>query len=269
MIKMRHFFISIVMIATGNHSLAHFRLANQTLINDPNFNTPIPRINAANDLTGGLKDYAPANAVDAPCGEFVNGSAVLKGLPLKTYSPGQVVKIEFEETINHDSRYDIDYSTDNDATFVPLLSLEEAVLVDEDGMVGGGHHTYTTNVTMPSIECNNCTFRMRQFMKESNTFYYACADIRITANPGAPPVDPPPPVVVPPPGAPSGESSQSSTSAANDKLPAMNACGFISSNFKGGGNSTGLYISLVMSLLFFPLVLLASLRLQRVTRRRR
>ncbi|MDZ4661624.1 MAG: hypothetical protein SGJ18_08390, partial [Pseudomonadota bacterium] len=59
------------------------------------------------------------------------------------------------------------------------------------------------------------------------------------------------------------------------ELPSMNSCGFVATGFKGGGGSgnasgtTGLYISLVLSLFFFPLMLLSSLRLQRVIRRRR
>jgi hypothetical protein len=278
MIKMRHILVVVLVLFAGTLAWSHALLLSAPRVaNDPNFVSPKPR-----DTVDGRK---LGSGDVAPCGNNI-ASAVMP-----TYTTGQVVKFEWAETIQHPGYYVFQISSDNGVTWADLAEYID----DQNTQVANRANPATWHyypsaaqanfrVTLPvGLTCANCIVRFIQHMSDvraphaNNPMhavdYFSCADIKIAdANGQVPPpvVVTPPPVVVPPPGG-TGQSSQSSTStAAKEELPSMNACGFVSTNFNGRGTGTnGLYISLVMSLFFFPLVLVSSFRLQRVTRRRR
>lgn len=276
MIKMRHFLVVLFsLLLTSQNVYAHALLLSAPRVpNDPEFMSPKPR-----DTVDGRK----IGAGDLPpCGNNVASTVI------PTYTMGQAVKFEWAETVQHLGYFVFQISSNNGVTWTDL-----AEYIDDQNSPNvtranpNTWHYYPSvananfRVTLPAgLTCNNCIIRFIQHMDEvkvphgnnplHGVDYFSCADIKIVDANGQvqepPPTDPP--VVAPSPGG-SGASTQSSTSAANEQLPSMNSCGFVSTNFKGGGGNSGLYISLVLSLLFFPLVLMSSLRLQRITRRRR
>jgi len=133
-----------------------------------------------------------------------------------TYKPGQTVMISWLETVNHTGWYRIALQPNGDVfpipqpsngpsgvgvpSTYPTLNQEGTtdaatgaiILKDRipDGML-------MTQVTMPDIECNNCTLQFIQLMNETATYepaediYFNCADI-VLANgaPGAPDAGP-------------------------------------------------------------------------------
>ncbi len=130
-----------------------------------------------------------------PCGN------VAKGTPVATFNAGQVITLQWEETINHPGYYEFSISSDGDQTFTMLTTVK-----DNQNNVNDLPHRYQVNLTLPAgLECTNCTLRMVQQMTENPANpqpYFSCADIEI-ANIGTDtpidPVDDPPPTDTPPP----------------------------------------------------------------------
>jgi MYXO-CTERM domain-containing protein len=70
-----------------------------------------------------------------------------------------------------------------------------AVLLDEIPDRQGGSREYAQEITVPNVDCNNCTLQLIQVMYDKppygdgNDMYYQCADIIIEADPNAPAPD--------------------------------------------------------------------------------
>lgn len=96
-----------------------------------------------------------------------------------TWTVGQTVTIEWEETINHPGKFLFAISPANDQGFEN--NMVKMVLDDQDQGVPLPHK-FSTTIVVPNIPCENCTFQMIQSMEENPnnpTYYYSCADIRI------------------------------------------------------------------------------------------
>jgi hypothetical protein len=90
---------------------------------------------------------------------------------------GQVLNVQWQETINHPGYYVWDISLANDVDFQPLVTII-------DNQNGGGMHNFAGTLTIPNQPCAACTLRLRQFMTENPaapTLYFSCADISIAA----------------------------------------------------------------------------------------
>ena len=140
----------LLVFAWSFEGLAHTRLL-------PAGNTP-PRSNSS-----GLKS--------GPCG------GIAKGTPQATFNAGQIVKVQWEETIDHPGYFEISISSDNDQTFTLLTTVQDTL---NDGNTP---HRYEVDVQLPAgLNCNNCTIQMVQWMTENPanpTPYFSCADITI------------------------------------------------------------------------------------------
>ncbi|MFL5322341.1 MAG: SCE4755 family polysaccharide monooxygenase-like protein [Myxococcaceae bacterium] len=106
-----------------------------------------------------------------PCGQYAklnNPTPVLAGAPLT---------VTWEETVQHPGHYRLAYSlgADTDAEF------NQHVLADNIPNPTGLQATNSMDVTMPNINCDNCTLQLVMVMTETNppTNYYSCADIRL------------------------------------------------------------------------------------------
>lgn len=156
---------------------------------------PVPRTNNDGIKTG-------------PCG------GIARTATPTVFTPGQVITVQWSESIQHRGFYLFSFSPANDANFNQYAL--KAVFDDQDNNVAdranpATHHQYTTQVTLPNMECENCTFQMIQVMCDNPniaidpnnlidlanpvtpagcTNYYSCADIRLAGN--APPPPPPP-----------------------------------------------------------------------------
>jgi hypothetical protein len=135
-----------------------------------------------------------------------------------TVRPGQVVTLVFDEFIDHPGYFRIAFDPAGDsalgppiwngATFVNPANV--SVLVDHIANPPGPTHGEVP-VTLPDIECDNCTLQLIQVMTDKppfdgvDDFYYQCADLRLssTAPLGGPPPIPPPSTAPPSTTAPS------------------------------------------------------------------
>lgn len=134
------------------------------------------------------RDGADANKT-GPC-----GTAVIKNGPT-TYTPGQTITVKWNETVNHPGCFVVEWSKDNNATFTNLTTVKHTT-------VGATPRPYSTTVTLPAGDCQNCTLRLIQHMLANDTLtcppatpaagslYYSCAQM-VSASPdmGAAPVD--------------------------------------------------------------------------------
>jgi hypothetical protein len=141
-----------------------------------------------------LKIPVPRSSADGlkvgPCG------GVARTATPTMLTVGQTIQVSWEETINHPGYYTFEFSPANDSDFVELKKVN-------DTQNAAGIHQYTTDVTIPDVPCDACTFRLIQYMTEDPAnprLYYSCADIKIAAAPGPNPTPTPVPGPVPAPG---------------------------------------------------------------------
>jgi uncharacterized protein (TIGR03382 family) len=127
-----------------------------------------------------------------------------------TYKPGEMVMIEWLETINHTGWFRIALQPNGDVFGIPPVSNGATGLgaasnfptENRTGMVDAANGsivladritdgTLSTMVTMPMMECNNCTLQFIQVMNDkppytidamSDDIYFNCADITLSNN---------------------------------------------------------------------------------------
>lgn len=119
-----------------------------------------------------------------PCG------GVAKSASPTILQKGQVVQVEWEETVNHPGRYEFYFSISGEQNFVLLKTVE-----DTQNRVDDLPHRYSTDVQLPDVECTDCVFQMIQVMTENPDFprnYYSCADVELRVDTNMPPVSPTP-----------------------------------------------------------------------------
>jgi hypothetical protein len=129
---------------------------------------------------------------NAPCG-MTNGG---RGDVVTTLEPGATITVTWDETVNHPGHFRISFDPDGDDDFVDPLSFtdtytNDSVMVDDIiDTPAGGVSGYT--ITLPDIECDNCTLQVVQVMTDKapygdgNDLYYQCADLVLQAGAPAP-----------------------------------------------------------------------------------
>ncbi|MEM7677413.1 MAG: SCE4755 family polysaccharide monooxygenase-like protein, partial [Myxococcota bacterium] len=156
-----------------------------------------------------------------PCGTNARSSNV------SVFEPGATITVRWSETIEHPGHFRIAFDADGQDDFRDPICLtncenlsnptfefnsDETILVDN--ITDATNGTYSVPVTLPNIECSNCTLQLIQVMYDkppyttdarSNDMYYQCADLILrsavpadagTPTPDAAPVpDTGPPVV--------------------------------------------------------------------------
>ncbi|HEU5075414.1 MAG TPA: SCE4755 family polysaccharide monooxygenase-like protein [Polyangiaceae bacterium] len=142
-----------------------------------------------------------------PCGQAQNARTTT----VTEFTGGETITVAFGEYIDHPSYYRIALDVDGDDSFpnrpeeavqqegddpesvhpvsdIADTSLDVYILQYylDDGSGGFMQETsYTTEVTLPNIDCQNCTLQLLQFMyNDDEPHYYQCADITITASAG-------------------------------------------------------------------------------------
>jgi MYXO-CTERM domain-containing protein len=137
---------------------------------------------------------------------------------VSTFLPGQTITVDWTETINHLGYYRISFHPDGDTFRIPpgggapcadnscgaCIGTGTCNFPTEDftGMVDPGGSTViadriadgtsTFDITLPDIECTNCTLQLIQVMtnghgaytedfEEGNDIYYQCADMILSA----------------------------------------------------------------------------------------
>jgi len=130
---------------------------------------------------------------EGPCGALNS----TRGTNITTLAPGSTITVEFKETIEHPGHYRISFDNDGQDFFMPtdFTTNTEGQLNVIDDMIPdltttplpAGGRPYTVQITLPNVECTNCTLQLIQMMTESppfdqNDIYFSCADITLAAN---------------------------------------------------------------------------------------
>jgi hypothetical protein len=114
-----------------------------------------------------------------------------KGAPVATLLAGAKLRIEWDETVDHESHYRISFDDDGEDAFADppeqrAFYSNGAVLLDDIEDVGGH---LVADVTLPSVACERCTLQLIQVMYDkapyapgSGDIYYQCADLRLVAD---------------------------------------------------------------------------------------
>ncbi len=150
------------------------------------------------DLIKPVSRYGPDVLKTGPCG--VTGGE--RSENINVYGPGQTIEVMWEEYVDHDGHYRIAFDADGDDDFVDPAEMQEyysndAVLLDQimDRDAKDDPY-YSTTITLPDIECENCTLQVIQVMYDKppyivpgNDIYYQCADLALRegADGGGPP----------------------------------------------------------------------------------
>lgn len=171
--------------------------------------------------------YGDGQLKDAPCG--VAGGT--RGENIYTYEAGETIEVKLLETIAHPGYFRIAFDQDGDDDFIEPASIKPvdparpcpvntadkcgesdfdngpAVLMDDlnPHLVGQDGPSYSWQVKLPDVTCDNCTLQVMQVM-EDNAFhgaynpvpgdpadtpyvadnYHQCIDLVLTAKESAP-----------------------------------------------------------------------------------
>lgn len=148
-------------------------------------------INGANahiQLTSPTQRYTDLKM--GPCGK---GGLDARTQNVTTAKPGATITVKWDETIDHPGHFRIAFDPDG-AHFTDPSSFTDTaprmyVLLDNIAdKTGTAPIPYTAQVTLPNMECNNCTLQVLQVMTDKppygdgNDIYYQCADFVLAAD---------------------------------------------------------------------------------------
>src|SRR5882724_8999054 len=143
-----------------------------------------------------LSRYGDNYLKELPCGK----TGDTRGTHIYTYTPGSTITVSFVETIPHPSYFRFAFQQSGDNEFKEPASIKPIdpsrpcpidsgdhcnktngddfyntpnvlpMMDDLDPHMAGSSKTWTYQVTLPNIECDNCTLQIIQVM-EDNTFH--------------------------------------------------------------------------------------------------
>jgi len=141
-----------------------------------------------------------------PCGQTTDKRTTDK---ITTFTPGQKVDIKIKEYVNHPGYFAVAFDPDGDDSFpFPRANMDKVVAATDDPKAmfpisdtvlglrtdkekdcyteaADNSHECTIPITIPNVNCDNCTLQVTQFMYDKlgdnndNEYYYQCADIKI------------------------------------------------------------------------------------------
>lgn len=162
----------------------------------------VPAVAAAHIQLG----YPPARTTmqkNRQCGD----PAAARSANPKVLMPGSPLTVVWYETIDHPGHFRISFDADGTDFFVPpnatatTVGMDPTVMIDLIPDVQGGSlpaqgRKYEQTITLPNMECTNCTLQVIQLMTDkppyttaatSDDIYYQCADI-VLSNTAPPPM---------------------------------------------------------------------------------
>lgn len=136
-------------------------------------------------VDGVLKPRSDSTSLKAaPCGNVARTNAPTQ------LTAGDVITVQWRETINHPGHFELQYSEDGDQTWTTLKSIP-----DTQNGTNDLPHQFSTQLTLPTKACAQCTVRLIQSMEENPaapSYYYSCADVSLRAASVSLPVTLPP-----------------------------------------------------------------------------
>ncbi|WP_437729861.1 SCE4755 family polysaccharide monooxygenase-like protein [Sorangium sp. So ce1335] len=141
-----------------------------------------------------LTSPAPRNGLDgpqktSPCGAPNDA----RGDDVTVFEPGETITVTWDETIDHPGHFRIMFDDDGDDFPEPAgesdlcePGVDPGCLLDGIEDKRGG--SYSAQVTLPDIACDNCTLQLIQVMTDRRpaTLYYRCADLVLRSSGGDP-----------------------------------------------------------------------------------
>jgi hypothetical protein len=117
-----------------------------------------------------------------PCG-VTNDTRTAKADLITTFEPGEMITVEWTETINHPGHFRIAFSEKGQVFPAPTLDpmpVSAQILADDitDDKSGGA---FSHDVTLPNVSCDTCTLQLIQVMSDSGDYYFQCADLVLKA----------------------------------------------------------------------------------------
>jgi hypothetical protein len=172
-----------------------------------------------NQATTHKSRYGDAEQKDAPCGR----TGGTRGTEVYTYTPGQTITVEFKEFIPHPGYFRFAFDNDGDDDLVDPVSINPvdparpcpfnavdkcgesdfynnaSVLPGMDNLephlAGDTRGTWSFEVKLPNVQCENCTLQLIQVMEDTihgayNTdksedaayvedVYHQCIDVKL------------------------------------------------------------------------------------------
>ena len=143
--------------------------------------------------------HGPDVLKQGPCG--IEGSS--RGNNISVFAPGDTIEVQWNEYIDHPGHFRIAFDESGNDSFQDPVCLDNcnslsmvieqqaadpSVLLDAipDTPIGGPS---SASVTLPDIECDDCTLQLIQVMTDKppytiggNDLYYQCADIVLTSS---------------------------------------------------------------------------------------
>jgi len=125
-----------------------------------------------------------------PCGSNWDGASK----NVTALEPGATITVRWTETINHPGHFRISFDDDGIDAFQDPTSYDDIqesptlpVLLDGIEDKSGGQ--YEAQVTLPNVECENCTLQLIQVMSETPPYeagdlYFRCADLALRRGAG-------------------------------------------------------------------------------------
>jgi hypothetical protein len=118
-----------------------------------------------------------------PCG-VTNDMRTTKADLITTFEPGEMITVEWNETVNHPGHFRIAFSEKGQVFPAPTLDpmpVSAQILADDipDNKSGGA---FSHTVTLPNVSCDTCTLQLIQVMSDSGTYYFQCADLILKAS---------------------------------------------------------------------------------------
>lgn len=145
--------------------------------------------------------YPPPRGVDQKA-QVCGGVHSVRGTNVTTLAPGTTITVKWKETIDHPGHYRISFDDNGQDFVIPadittntegMPNVIDDMIPDIQGALPAGGREYTSQVTLPNIECDNCTLQVTQLMTDkppysagaaSDDIYYQCADIKLSNAPG-------------------------------------------------------------------------------------
>lgn len=133
---------------------------------------------------------------DPPCGAPAATSE--RGDVVHVFEPGETITLEYDEYIPHPGHFRVSFDVNGEDDFVSPagpddLYTNDAVLLDgiapHDPAGPGGYRS--VDVTLPDVECDNCTLQFVQIMTDRvpydpvTSLYYNCLDVVLAPEPRA------------------------------------------------------------------------------------
>ncbi len=142
----------------------------------------------------GLSADPNANLKEGPCGQEQNG----RTQNVNVFAPGATITVRWREFVNHRGYYRVAFDESGDDGFPTFPGPGASPEGDDptrscpvDGRVILGYELedgtggeYSLELTLPDVECEDCTLQVIQYMYDTGRpYYFQCADLALRRAP--------------------------------------------------------------------------------------